>query len=172
MKANALLSLAQFADQLGLSSLLETAAECLVVLPWQHNMEWLIALSKLPVYKTNMEKLNKLLHHPQRGAYTELQVLALLEDVGIPRADFASALELQRLQPAELRALLAILEDCEHEGPLLRAAVKQELLPEALRIAPDWTKNVRILHNIMISDAESIVDLPYSQLRVKVTKKE
>ena len=117
MKAEALAHLARLADHLGLFSLLDAAAERLVELPWHHNMVWLIAVLKLPVYRADIEKLNILLHHPQRGAYTELQVLAVLEEVGISKADFPSALELQRLQPAELRALLAILVKRERRGP-------------------------------------------------------
>lgn len=168
MKARALVHLAQLADHLGLSSLLDAAAESVVVLPWHHNMEWLVALLKIPVYQKNTEQRNKLLHHPQRGACTELQVLAVLEHVGIPRADFASAVDLQGLQPAELRALLVILVDCEEDGPFLRAAVKQDLVPEALRAAPDRTQNVRILHNVVIPDAQSTLTLPDSMLTLDV----
>lgn len=143
------------ADNLGLSSLCETAADHLVVLLWHRNMKWLVTLLNLTVYKADTQKRNKLLHHPQRGAYTELQVLAVLEDMGIPTADCASGLELQNLQPAELRALLAILVDCKDDGSLLRAAVKQELVPEDLRAAPKLTKNVWIVHDIRLSDARS-----------------
>lgn len=73
--------------------------------------------------------------------------------MSIPRADCASSLDLRRLQPAELQALFAALVDSEEDpGLLLRAAAKQLLVPEALRTAPDWTKRVRIVHNIMLPD--------------------
>lgn len=50
-----------------------------------------------------------LLHHPSRGVCTELQVLAVLEEMGIARADCASAIEVNKLQPAELQGLFALL---------------------------------------------------------------
>ena len=71
--------------------------------------------------------------------------------MGIPRADCAPFLDLQRLQPAELQALFAVLVESEEDpGPLLRTAAKLQLAPEALRTSPDWTKKVRIVHNIML----------------------
>lgn len=128
MDSNRLLCLAQLADHLGLTSLLDTAAEHLILLPWHSNMLLLTTLMKLSVYTTNTDK------HPRRGACAELQVLAVLKNMGIPRADCASALELQRLQPAELQGLIAALLDSEEDpGPLLCAAAKQQLVPEALR---------------------------------------
>ena len=135
MDSNRLLCLAQLADHLGLTSLLDTAdAEHLILLPWHSKMLLLTTLMKLSVYTTNTDKRKMLLHHPRRGAGTELQVLAVLKNMGIPRADCASALELQRLQPAELQGLIAALLDSEEDpGPLLRAAAKQQLVPEALR---------------------------------------
>ena len=92
VEADGLLCLAQLADHLGLSSLLETAAEHLIMLPWHKNMQLLSSLMKLSVYATDTDKRNTLLHHPKRGAFTELQVLAVLEDLSIARADCASAL--------------------------------------------------------------------------------
>lgn len=72
----------------------------------------------MSVYTTNTLKRKTLLHHPQRGAYTELQVLAVLENIGIPRNECGSALELEALQPAELRVLIAALVDSEEDpGP-------------------------------------------------------
>ena len=176
MDSNGLLCLAQLADHLGLTSLLDTAAEHLILLPWHSNMSLLTTLLKLSVYTTNTDKRKMLLHHPRRGACTELQVLAVLENMGIPRADCASALELQRLQPAELQGLIAALVDSEEDpGPLLRAAAKQQLVPEALRAAPDWTKNVRFVHNIMMPDSalgcKNCFELPQCKLKLRVYHK-
>lgn len=94
---NGLLSLAQLADHLGLSSLLETAAEYLIKLPWHIYHLNLLDLLYLSVYRQDTDKRKQLLHHPERGAVTELQVLLLLECMSISRADCASFLELQRL---------------------------------------------------------------------------
>ena len=138
LDAAELLCLAQLADHLGLSPLLDRAAEYLIVLPWHKTMWLLCTLLKTSVYTTDTHKRNTLLHHPRRGACTELQVLALLENIGLPRTECGSALEPEKLQPAELRALITAIVDSEEDpGPLFRAAVKQDLIPEVLRTSPD-----------------------------------
>lgn len=172
MDAEGLCCLAQLADHLGLSCLLDTAAERLIQMPWHKNMPLLSHLLKLSVYMADTDKRTKLLHHPKRGACTELQVLAVLESISIPRADCASALELQKLQPAELHGLIAALVDSEEDpGPLLRAAAKQQLVPESLRAAPDWSKNVRIVHNIMVPPDKQSFELPESKLTLRVLQR-
>ena len=122
------------------------SSEHLIVLPWHKNTLLITELLNFSVYTTDADKRFKLLHHPRRGACTELQVLALHEFMGMPKAECAPALELHRLHPAELHVLLTVLLDDEEDpGPLLRAAAcaaKQQLLPDDLRAAPDWTKNV------------------------------
>lgn len=50
--------------------------------------------------------------------------------------------------------MAALVESEEEPGPLLRAAVKQQLIPEALRDAPDWTRNIRIVDNIMVPSSD------------------
>ncbi len=77
MRSDALLCLAKLADHLGLSSLLETAAEAFIKLPWEENMLHLDKLLQMSSYKRDTDRRDKLLHHPQRGAYTELQLLGL-----------------------------------------------------------------------------------------------
>ena len=175
MKANGLLCLAQLADRLGLSPLLDTAAEHLIVLPWQNNILLMSSLLRLSVYTADTDKRTKLLHHPKRGAFTELQVLAVLETMDIPRADCASALELHRLQRAELHCLIAALVDSEEDpGELLRAA-KLQLVPKALRTAPDWSKNIRIVHKVMMPDPGSFqihyIALPECELKLGVQRR-
>ena len=156
MEADELLRLAQLADHLGLPTLLHKAADHLIALPWHKNMLLLSTLLSLSAFSTDTDKRNMLLHHPQRGACTELQVLAVLEDMSIPRANCAPAVEVQRMQPAELQALFALLANSEEDsGPLYRAAAQQLLVPETLRPSTGWTKNVRVLHNIMLPDAGS-----------------
>ena len=150
MDADLLLCLAQLADHLGLSSLLDTAAEFLIALPWYKNMSKLNSLLTLPVYTTDNDRRNRLLHHPSRGAYTELQVLAVLEKIGVDRAECAPALELHKLQPAELQGLFAALVNRKTSGQLMIAAAQQQLVPEVLRTSVDWTRNVWIVHNIMM----------------------
>ena len=71
--------------------------------------------------------------------------------MGIARADCASAIEVHKLQLAELQGLFALLVNSkEAPGQLLVAAAQQQLVPNDLRTAVDWTKNIRILHNIMV----------------------
>ena len=92
--------------------------------------------------------------------------------MGIPRAECASALELNQMQTAELHSMIAALVDSEEDpGTLLCAAAKEQLVPEALRAAPDWTKSVRILHNIMMPNPGSgsqYLTLPECKLRLRV----
>ena len=173
MDADGLLCLAQLADHLGLTYLLDRAAEHLIALPWHKNITLLGRLLKLSAYATDVDKRNRLLLHSRRGACTELQVLAVLEDMSIARADCASALQLQRLQPAELQGLFAALVDSEEDpGELLRAAAKQQLVPEALRTAPDWTRNVRIVHSIMLPlPSPGVQELTLSECKLKLFAK-
>ena len=79
MTGDALTCLAKLADHLGLSSLLETAAEALIKLPWEENMSHLLELLQMSLYKRETDRRDQLLHHPKRGAYTELQLLDLLQ---------------------------------------------------------------------------------------------
>ena len=112
MTAHPLSCLAKLADHLGLSSLLASAAEALIKLPWERNIGRLNRLLLRSVYKADTVERNRLLHHPQRGAYTELQVLAFSHaDIDRPWSTCASVIDLESLQPNELHALLGILVD-------------------------------------------------------------
>ena len=157
MTGDALLCLAKLADHLGLSSLLETAAEALIKLPWEENMLYLNHLLQMSLYKRDTDRRDKLLHHPQRGAYTELQLLGLLKALDTPRRKCASAIDLESLQPSELHALLGVFADETWDSDseaLLRPALKQLMVPEALRSKVDWRKPVRIIHNLICFQRE------------------
>lgn len=79
----------------------------------------------------------------------------MLENLSIPELICSSALEVQQSQPEELQTLLAVLvESKEDPGPLLRAAVKQQLVPVVWRPPPALNKHVRIMHNIMLPDSD------------------
>lgn len=67
MEAEGLCCLAQLADHLGLSGLLDIAAEQLIQMPWHKNMPLLSDLLKLSVYMTDTDKRTKLLHHQNVG---------------------------------------------------------------------------------------------------------
>lgn len=76
----------------------------LIKLPWEKNMGRLNKLLLMSVYKADTAKPNRLLHHPQRGAYTELQLLGLLHAaIYSPESTCASAIDLESLQPNELQ---------------------------------------------------------------------
>ena len=127
MKGDALLCLAKLADHLGLSSLVETAAEALIKLPWEKNILRLNELLQMTLYKREADRHDKLLHHPQRGAYTELQLLDLLKAANTFWSDCASVIDLESLQPSELHALLGVFSDEEWDSDfeaLLRSALK------------------------------------------------
>lgn len=160
MTAHGLSCLAKLADHLGLSSLLSTAAEALIKLPWEYNIRQLNRLLLMSVYKADTVKRNRLLHHPQRGAYTELQILALSHtSIDRPWSTCASAIDLKSLQPNELHALLGILVDNPGSShALLRAALKQYRIPEAMRSKIDWSKPVRIINDIVLPEQGEACD--------------
>lgn len=57
---------------------------------------------KMPVYNLDLKKQAKLLHRPQRGIYTEIQISELLEQFGTPESDIAELLRIASLQPQEM----------------------------------------------------------------------
>ena len=177
MTAHALSCLAKLADHLGLSSLLAAAAEALIKLPWEKNMGRLNKLLLMSVYKADTAKPNRLLHHPQRGAYTELQLLGLLHAaIYSPESTCASAIDLEGLQPNELHALLGMLVDNPGSSDaLLCSALKQSRIPEALRSNLDWSKPVRIISDIVLPEQGEVrnsvqnIRLPDCDLTLRIT---
>ncbi len=177
MTDQALLCLAKLADHLGLSSLLETAAEALIKLPWEKDTWCLKTLLQMSLYKRDPDRRDKLLHHPQRGAYTELQLLELLKRSDTPSSDCASAFDVESLQPSELHALLGVFADKKRPNfeALLHLALRQHMVPEVLRSKVDWTKPVRIIHNIMLPEqqgsnsSKQIILLPKCDLELHIT---
>ncbi len=135
MTDKALVCFARLGDHLGLSAIVTAAAKELVKLPWHNNLYRLAVFLQMPVYKHKQEKLIELLHHPQRGAYSELQVLQLLESLSYDDADIAAVVQLDIMQPAELKVLLGILVSVEHsaQGMLLHKAVQQHIRCEDAR---------------------------------------
>ena len=147
MTGDALLCLAKLADHLGISSLLNTAAEALIKLPWEKNMFCLNHLLQMSLYKRDTDRRDKLLHHPKHGAYSELQILNLFKAANTPWSNCASAINLESLQPSELHALLGIFADEKWNSDS-----EAFLRPEALRAKLDWTKPVRLMHGIMLPE--------------------
>ena len=84
---------------------------------------------QMPVYQQHQQKLIELLHLPQRGAYSELQVLQLLEHLSYSEADIAAVVQVDIMQPTELHVLMGILVNPDHGKPsmLLHKAVQQRL---------------------------------------------
>ena len=147
---------ALLADHLGLSNLLEEAATNLVQESWWKNnygiMRKLGVLLQMAPYKQDAGKRSHLLHHPKRGAFTELQVLELLDRLDYLEEDILSTLQMEGLQPHELNALLAaIVNRPKDSRQLLQAAVQQHLVPVALRPTPEWNQSIRIVGNINMS---------------------
>ena len=171
MTGQAVLCLAQLGDHLGLSKLFDDAVTALIQQPWVENMQLIAQILALLNFQHDNAKIDRLLHHSQRGAFTELQVFELLEMANVSENSMVAILHIHTMQSAELDTLLGILTNTEHApGMLLYKAVQQHRLPESLQSGPDWSASVRILHSIMIPDAgtEQNIEVPHSKLRLKV----
>ena len=124
-------------------------------------MQILKEFLELPTYFQDKARMNQLLHHSQRGAYTELQVLEVLDSMNIPEAFIADMLKVDKMQTEELHALLCILLSTDRQhGPLLRQALEQYMLPECLRTSRDPICNTRFLHNVMLTGKDQAFELP------------
>lgn len=150
MTAEILLCIVQLGDDLGLSTLS----------PWVDNMIPIEQILGMPKFRQDIASVDRLLHHPNRGAYTELQVLELLEMVHVSDDSIAGILKMDTMQPAELDTLLGILVNTEHiPGMLLVKAVQESRMPKELQPCPFGSACSRILHNIMMPDTGSEVDI-------------
>ncbi len=61
-------------------------------------MQVLKEVLELPTYLQNRARMDQLLHHAQRGAYTELQVLEVLDSMNMPEAFIADMLKINKMQ--------------------------------------------------------------------------
>ena len=166
-------AVAQLGSHVGLVPITELAAECIVKRPWEDGMQVLKEILELPTYLQNRARMNQLLHHAQRGAYTELQILEILDDMKMPEAFIADMLRTDKMQTAELHALLSILLSSERQhGPLLRQALEQYMLPECLRTSRDPICNTRFLHNVMLTGKDQAFELPESPFAVYFLEQE
>ena len=121
-----MLSVANLADHLGMTSLCQFAADAIVRCPWTNGLSDLAAVHLLSPYADNNTAWYNLLHHVNRGAYTELQLLEFLENYHVCEEEIASVLQLDQMQPAEIQMLLSILSRSDppwtcpwHQGPFL-----------------------------------------------------
>lgn len=162
-----LLSLAKLGDHLGLAALCETSAEALVQFPWESSISQLAEVIQMPVYKLDAGKKDKLLHNAKRGAYSEIQVLELLEHIGTPESEIAQTLQIASMQPAELHVLVRILSSPDRTpGPLLQIAVQQHVTPLSMRTEINWNTCTHFINDIMrptSSDWEMNYPLPKSE---------
>lgn len=171
--------IALLADHLGLPGLLEDAATNLVTVEWCDEdsgvMLKLATLLRMVPYKQDANKRRDLLHHPERGAYTELQVLELLDSMGCHEDEILFALRMEGLQPAELNALLAAIVSRPTDSyQLLQAAVQMLLIPEGLRTSPGCDRRVRIVGDITLNlsniPKHGIIRLPASGLVLQIAQ--
>lgn len=168
-----LLCLAQFGDHLGLSALLDNAVDALTQKPWVDNMHCIAQILAMPIVHDDVARMSKVLHHPRRGACTELQVLELLEMADMSQNSIAAVLRMDSMQPAELDILLGILVSTKYAhtaGMLLCKAVQQQRLPKGSQPCPDWSACTRIVHNIMMPDTgeKETIFLPHSNFSLKI----
>lgn len=153
MTTEAHLCLALLGDHLGISTLEDGAIDALIQEPWVDDMIPVAQILAMPKFQQDTAKVDALLHHPNRGAYTELQVLEFLEMVHMFEDTIASILKMDTMQTSELDTLLGILVNKEHiPDILLGKAVQQYRLPEGSRPGPGRSTRTRILPNIMMPD--------------------
>ncbi len=166
-------AVAQLGSHVGLVPITELAAERIVERPWEDRVQILKEVLKQPRYLQDKARMNKLLHHAKRGAYTELQVLEVLDSMDMPEAFIADMLNVDMMQKEELHALLSILlsSDRQH-GVLLRQALEQYMLPECLLKRRYLTCNTRFLHNVMLTGEDQVFPLPESPFIVHILETE
>lgn len=173
MTGQAVLCLAKLGDCLGLCELLNNAVDALTQKPWVDNMHRIAQIVAMSMFQQDVAKIDEFLHHPRRGAYTELQVLELLEMADMPQNSIVAVLKMDRMQPAELDTLLGILVNTKYAptaGMLLCKAVQQHILPKGPRLSPEGSACTRIVHNIMMPDkgTEEYISLPHSTFRLNI----
>ena len=171
MTPDALLFVAELGDHLGLTGIVNTAAEELIQASWMDRMDHMKQLLQLPYFNQHLDRINKLLHHADRGACTELQVLELLELCKLSEDDIAAVLSIPTMQPAEVHTLFGILTNGEHcPSVLLHKAVTQHLKLSASCPGPTTTTGTFVVNNVMLpspDEAEtSYPASPGSQLKL------
>ena len=118
-----LLSVLRLADYLGQGSLCEAAANKIVELPWHENMQRTKAFLRMPFFRDNIDRIDKVLHHTARGACCELQLFAVLHSMELQDYSIARLVKVELMSQAELNVLLDILTSGQHavktEGVLL-----------------------------------------------------
>ena len=172
MNTKALLSLAKLGDHLGLASLCEAAAEVMVQVPWEGQVHQLATVLQMPVYRLDLAKKNTLLHHAKRGAYTELQVLEVLERAEASDDELMTCISLQTLQLEEMQVLLRILSNSGHKpGAFLAKAVQQHSLPARLQPTGKAEANVLTVDHIMrpeVPNRLKTYDLADTNLKLRI----
>ena len=138
-------------------------------------MPQLKQLLQLPYFTRNLSRINKLLHHAKRGAYTELQVLELLELCELSEDDIAAVLSIPTMQPAEVHTLLGILTNGTHlPSVLLQKAVTQHLKLPASCPEPAMTTGTFVVNNVMLPSPDkadtTFTALPRSQLKLSLER--
>lgn len=163
--------LMKLGDHIGNPKLVEHAAETLIKRRWHDNHKALIALIK-DLHCTDLPQLKKLLHHSDRGAVSELEVLGLAEHAKLSEDAIAALIDLEVMQAVEVDVLLAILVNSSHMGhhDLLRRAVQRQVKCRQTQHEEVFTDNRRFVSNVMVPDPDlephfSVIDLPKCQLQ-------
>ena len=177
-----ILSVAKLADHLGLPDLCATACELIVHHSWHREThlgtftDTMKQVQQLTDYKNSAQMWRELLHHPCRGATSELQVFQLLEALKTCEQDIRDALRWSDMPTSDAQALLYILSRQENTwhcpqhglhntsgsadeessqkqhcwdqaGNLMRTAVLQCLLPMGTTVINSCQRS-RFLHDI------------------------
>ena len=173
MQTQVLLYVIGLAEHLGLYELLDKMASRIVTRSWEGHMDSLASIVQ-PFYKTKRD-VKSLLHDPNRGAYSELQVLELLEAANVSDSDISAMLQVELMGVAEINNLLAILvnQDRIASFSLMRKAVKQHLQLQGGAIQLRDRKHFRthIVDRVMTPDVnmpKTQLPLPHSELQLKL----
>ena len=173
MDADALLCIVKLAEHLGLRKLFDTAACLMVEFDWSHKQ----SISELVLFLQSVDKgfLQKVLHNPKRLALSELEVLEILEDTGFDEKDIADLVNVDIMHPLELKVLMEILLNKEHDGQtlLMRKVMAKHASGIVAEAFEDKSGNkTRFISDVMLptSGINSIFDIPHSKLQLGVEK--
>ena len=166
--------LTNLAERLGLPALVDSIANALVTESWVHQSYTLMHIVSY-FYQTDGD-LKALFHHPQRGAFVELQLLQLLEGAGLPDDAISDVLDVTLMGSIEHTILLKILlkDNPARQHRLLRKALHQHLHNPEPQPQVHHNRHIRILDNVMLPDSKNleIIVFPDSDLQLMIKRDE
>ena len=160
--------LTKLAERLGLPSLLESIANRLVTKSWETCASPLAFMTSY-LHKADQD-VTAFLHHPDRGACAELQVLQVLEDAGLSESAISDVVDVTLMGRSELDMLFRILLNEGHSSQnlLMRKALHRHLNYTAPQLHSN--RQTSILDNIMMPDSTKTLPLPDSNMQLMIDR--